>query len=114
MALQSDHSPRSDSPGPCGRPTPPASGRSWGDRESLALLRAVKFLGDQLPVPGQNGVQRDTAGHLLQRLLAQFFPDLGEGFPLTITQAYAAFDLRAQETILCHQILVPQEELLVH
>jgi hypothetical protein len=51
-------------------------------------------------MPGQDGAGLHHAGHVLQRLLAQFFPDLGEGLPLAITQADSAFDLRAQETIL--------------
>jgi hypothetical protein len=85
----------------------------FGAAGRLPLLRTVKLLRGELAVPGQDGIRLHDAGHVLQRLLAQLLPDLGEHFAFAITKAYLAFNLRAQDTILCHQVLVPQEDLLV-
>ena len=71
----------------------------------LSLLRAVTLLRDELPVPGEDGIRLHDAAHVLQRLLA--LPGLGECLAFAITEAYPAFDLRAKDMILCHQVLVP-------
>src|SRR5712691_13283807 len=47
---------------------------SWG----LALLGAVKFLGNQYVVPGKDGVGFDDRGYFLQGLLPQLLADLGQ------------------------------------
>jgi hypothetical protein len=47
-------------------------------------------------VPGQDGIRLHDAGHVLQHLLIQLLPDLGERLAFAITEAYPAFDLRAK------------------
>jgi hypothetical protein len=79
----------------------------------FAMLGTVKFLRDELPVPGKNGVWRDDAGHLRQRVLVQLLPNLGSGFALAIVQLYAPFDLLAQEAVFGYQIGIAQSELLI-
>ena len=80
----------------------------------LSLLRAVKLLGNKFPVPGKNRVGFDNRRHLLQRLLAQLLADFGERLALAVVELDAPFDLLAQDAILCHQVLIAQEELLIH
>ena len=65
-------------------------------------------------MPGEDGVGLDKTGHFLQCLFPELHTDFGEGFPLTVTQPDAAFDLAAQEAIFCHQVLVAQLEFLIH
>ena len=69
-------------------------------------MGAVELLRNELAVPGQNGVRFDHVSHVLQGFLPQLLANHGEGLPLAITQADSTFDLRAQETILRHQLLV--------
>jgi hypothetical protein len=66
-----------------------------GATGSLALLRAVKFLGDQCAVPAENRIGLDDLRHFQQGLLAQLLADDGEGFALAITQLDATFELVA-------------------
>ena len=67
-----------------------------------------------LPVPGRTVSRLDDRGYLCKRLLAQPLADLGEGLPLPVSQAYAAGDLLTEKPVLRHQVLVTQQEFLVH
>jgi hypothetical protein len=78
------------------------------------MLGAVILLGDQLAVPGEDGVRGDEAGHFIQRLLAQLLAQFGERLPLAVAQAHAARDLLAQDTVFCDQIFIAKQEFLVH
>lgn len=83
---------------------------SW----SLPMLGALKFPSDQLPVPRQDRIGCDDRGDLCQRLLAQLLANGLQGFPFAIAQPHAALYLVAEDTVLRHQRLVPEEEVLVH
>ncbi len=85
-----------------------------GAIESLTLLGTVKCLRHQLAVPGHNGVGFDDGGDLLQGFLAQLLTHRGQDLALAIAQSHVTSDLLAQDTILSDQVLIPQEELLVH
>ena len=78
------------------------------------MLGAIELLRDELTVPGENRVRLDDRGYLCQSLLAQLLADLGEGFALAVSQAYAAGDLLAEKPILRHQVLVAEQKFLVH
>jgi hypothetical protein len=65
-------------------------------------------------MPGEDGVGLDDTGYFLQCLFAELHTDFGQGFALAVTQPDAAFDLAAQEAIFCHQVLVAQQEFLIH
>ena len=78
------------------------------------MLGAIELLRDELTVPGQDGVRLDDRGYLCQSLLAQLLADLGEGFPLPVSQVDAAGDLLAEKPVLRHQVLVAEQEFLVH
>src|SRR6266851_98860 len=84
-----------------------------GAAGSLALLGAVKLLGDQLAVPAENRVGFDDLRHFLQGLLPQLLAQLGQGFALAITQAYATFDLVAQDAIFGHEVLIAYQQFLI-
>ena len=58
-------------------------GTAWG----LALLGAVKFLGHELAVPGENGVGLDDGGDFLEGLLAQLLADLSQRLALAVRSA---------------------------
>ncbi len=77
-------------------------------------MRAIKLLGDQFAVPAEDGVRFDDRGDVCQGFLAQLVADLRQGLALAITQPYTALELIAEQAIFGHQILMTQEELLVH
>src|SRR5262245_29304512 len=84
-----------------------------GASRRLTLRRAVKFLGHELPVPAKNRVRLDDRGHVLESLLPELLATLGQGFAFAIRQPQPARDLVAQDAILCHQILVTQQQSLI-
>ena len=47
-----------------------------GAARSLTLLGAIKLLGDQFAVPGEDSVRFDDRGDFRQRFLAQLLADL--------------------------------------
>jgi hypothetical protein len=79
----------------------------------LPFPGAVKFLRDELPVPGEDGVGLDDAGHLLQGLFPELHAECGQGFALTAAQPDTAFDLLAQYPVVCHQIRMAQAQFLI-
>jgi hypothetical protein len=85
----------------------------WATRRT-PVLGDIKLLRDELTMPGQDGVRLDDRGDLCQSLLAQPLADLGEGFPLPVSQAYAAGDLVTEKPVLRHQVFVAQQEFFVH
>jgi hypothetical protein len=64
-------------------------------------------------VPGEDGVGCDNRGHVRQGFLPQLLTDLGQRCAFASRQPHTARDLVTQEAMLCHQILVTQEEFLV-
>src|SRR5438128_1985103 len=68
----------------------------FGTAWRLPLLGAVKLVGDQFAVPGEDRVGFDDLGHFLQGLLAQLVADLSQGLALAITQPYPSLDLIAE------------------
>jgi hypothetical protein len=86
------------------------SGAPW----RLALSRAIEFLHYELPVPGYDGLRFNDAGHLLKGLFTQPPANLGQGLAFPVAQSYTPLNLLTQDAVFHHQILVTQEELLVH
>jgi hypothetical protein len=80
----------------------------FGTAWRLPLLGAVELLGDQCAVPAEHRLGLDDLGHALEGLLAQLLANLSQGFSLAITQAYATFDLVAQDVIFGHEVLIAQ------
>jgi hypothetical protein len=59
-------------------------------------------------------VSGDHMRHFFQRLLAPLLVDLGERCALAVSQPHTARDLSAQDAILCHQVLVAQQQFLIN
>src|SRR5467141_1144363 len=84
-------------------------GTAWG----LSLGRTVTLLGDEFPVPGEDGGGFDDGRHCLERLFAQLVADFGQRRAFAICQPHTTSELMAQEAILCHQILSAQQQCLL-
>ena len=77
-----------------------------GATRSFTLLRAVKLLGHELPVPAKDRVRRDDRGHFFEGLLAELLTNFGQRFALAVTQPYTTFDLVSQHTIFGDEVLI--------
>ena len=59
--------------------------REWWRRSCTGcILRAVKLLGNALPMPGEDRLRRDDASDFRKRLLAELLTDLGERLTLAV------------------------------
>jgi hypothetical protein len=79
----------------------------------LLLSGAIKLLCDKFAMPRENGIRREEAGHLFQRVLPQFLANGGQRPSLGVSQSHAAGDLVAQDTILRNQVFVAEQEFLM-
>ena len=77
-------------------------------------LRAIEFAGDQLAVPGQDGVRPRHSCHLGENLAAQAMTDLSQRGSLGVRELQPPLQLRLQDAVLGGQIFVPRQQLLVH
>jgi hypothetical protein len=80
----------------------------------LTGLRAIEFAGDQLAVPGQDGVRAGHSCDLAENLAAQAMTDLAERGPLGVRELQSTFQLGLQDAVFGGQIFVPRQQLLVH
>jgi hypothetical protein len=60
-----------------------------GPPRVLAVLAAIILLGDESPIPRQNGLWREENGGLLQELSGQLFRLRSESHPLMIVEQNA-------------------------
>ena len=81
---------------------------------ALTGLRAIEFAGDQLAVPGQDGVRPGHSCDLAENLAAQAMADLAERGPLGVRELQPPFQLGLQDAVFGGQIFVPRQQLLVH
>ena len=73
---------------------------------AAAAGAAVVLLGDQLPIPAQDRVRRDDAGHLGQDPSAEFLAAHGETTPLSVSQAErTTAQLLSEDSILLTEIV---------
>jgi hypothetical protein len=86
---------------------------SDGTPQGLALLGAIKLLGDERAVPGEDRVGLDDARYLRQGFPSQPLANLRQRLPLPIAQLDAAFDLLAQYPVFCHQIFIAQQQFMI-
>jgi hypothetical protein len=85
-----------------------------GATRILPLFGAIELLGDEPSIPGQDGVGLGDAGYRSECFASQALTDLGEGGALGIAQPQSRWQLRPQNTVLCGQIFILQQKLLVH
>src|SRR6516225_6870521 len=76
---------------------------------------SVVLLGDQLPVPGQQGLRRDNAGDLGKSLSSQSFGLYGQSPALIVIEAHSpATELFAKHPILLAKIFNDLPLAVVH
>src|SRR5215467_702509 len=77
--------------------------------------RSIVFLGDQFPVPSQQGLRRDNAGDLGKNLSSQRFGLNGQPPALLVIEAHSlATELFSQHPILFAEILNDLQLAVVH
>jgi hypothetical protein len=79
-----------------------------------ALLGPIELLGNQLSEPSQNRIWFGHAGNLRQGWAPEPFGDLGPCGLLAIRQQQASSDVCLQDAVLRHQVLILQQQFLVH
>jgi hypothetical protein len=78
----------------------------WSAR-ALTGLRAIEFAGDQLAVPGQDGVRPGDGCDLGKNLAAQAMSNLAELRTFDVRELQAPFQLGLQDSVFSNQILIP-------
>src|SRR5262249_4164588 len=75
------------------------------------MTGSIKFLSDQTPIPGQNGVRPGNAGEVFKSFPPETPSDLSQGDPLWVGEPQPSRQLGSQNPILAGQILVLYKEL---
>src|SRR6516162_5764302 len=79
------------------------------------MSSSVVLLGDQLPVPSQQGLRRDNAGNLGKSLSSQRLGLYGQSPPLIVMEAHSpATELFSKHPILLAQIFNDLQLTVVH
>src|SRR5215831_6578304 len=79
------------------------------------MCHSIVFLGDQFPVPGQQGLRRDNAGDLSQNLPSQCFGSNSQSAALVVIEAHSPVaELLSKNTILLAKIINDLQLALVH
>src|SRR6516162_5601284 len=79
------------------------------------MARSVVLLGDQLPVPSQQGLRRDNAGDLGKSLSSQRLGLYGQSPALIVIETHSpATELFSKYPILLAQIFNDQQLAVVH
>ncbi len=79
-----------------------------GAAHGLTLLGAIKFLGHQIAMPGQNRVGFNDVGNLRQGLFTQPLADLSQCSTLGVGEWHATLNPVSQNAIFGHEILISQ------
>lgn len=66
---------------------------SYRRSSRASILRAVKLLGDESSMPTQDGRRPHYRADIFKRLSAEFFAQLGQGYPLRIGEPEASLDV---------------------
>src|SRR5215467_3508856 len=79
------------------------------------MCRSIVFLGDQFPVPGQQGLRRDNAGDLSQNIPSQCFGSNGQSAALVVIEAHSPVaELLSKNAILLVKVINDLQLALVH
>jgi hypothetical protein len=79
------------------------------------MCRSVVLLGDQFPVPGQQGLRRDNGGDLSQNLPPQGFGSNGQSAALVVIEAHSpAAELLSKNAILLAKVINDLQLALIH
>src|ERR1017187_10207081 len=85
----------------------------WPARGS-PFLRAIELAGDEPSVPCQDGVRQGGSRHLAECLATQSMANLAELRSLRVRKLQQPLQLGLQDPVFSSQILVPQQQLMVH
>src|SRR5450830_801975 len=85
----------------------------WPARGS-PFLRAIELAGDEPSVPCQDGVRQGGSRHLAECLATQSTANLAELRSLCVRELQPPLQLTPQDPVFSSQILVPQQQLMVH
>jgi hypothetical protein len=79
------------------------------------MCRSIVLLGDQFPVPGQQGLRRDNAGDLSQNRPPQGIGSNGQSAAVFVIEAHSpAAELLSKNTILLAKVINDVQLALVH
>src|ERR1035441_5260234 len=81
---------------------------------SPSALRAIELAGDEPSVPCQDGVRQGGSRHLAECLATQSTANLAELRSLCVRELQPPLQLAPQDPVFSSQILVPQQQLMVH
>ena len=79
-----------------------------------AFLRAIKLASDEPSVPSQDGLRQGGSRHLANGLAAQPMANFAQLRSLDVRELQPPVQLAPQDPVFCSQILIPQQQLLVH
>ena len=85
------------------------AGPAWNGAE----FGAVKFAGNEPPVPGEDGIGFGDTGDLLKCSPAEPLADFSEGRSLGIRKAYTGGKVSAEDAILSCEVFILEQELLI-
>src|SRR5450759_3637839 len=85
----------------------------WPARGS-PFLRAIELAGDEPSVPCQDGVRQGGSRHLAECLATQSTANLAELRSPRVRKLQPPLQLAPQDPVFSSQILIPQQQLLVH
>jgi hypothetical protein len=87
--------------------------RDPGPAWSGAEFRALKFAGNEPPVPGEDGVGFSDTGDLPECGPAEPSAEFSEGRSLGVRKAYTGGKVGAADAILGCELLILEEEFLI-
>src|SRR5665647_1673950 len=79
-----------------------------------SMLRAIELAGDEPSVPCQDGVRQGGSRHLAECLATQSTANLAQLRSLCVRELQPPLQLAPQNPVFSSQILIPQQQLLVH
>jgi hypothetical protein len=80
---------------------------------SSSKSRSVKLVRDEFSVPAENRIRVRRCCQMFQSLASQPVSNLGQCCLFAFRKQQPTLDLTSEDPVLCRQILVPQQELLI-
>src|SRR5664280_3318921 len=78
------------------------------------MLRAIELARDEPSIPGQNGIRQGRIRHFAECLAVQSTANLAKLRSLRVRELQPPLQLAPQDPVFSSQILIPQQQLLVH
>jgi hypothetical protein len=78
------------------------------------MAGSVRLLRNQAPVPGQNGIRLGPLRDVFQSFASKPFGNLGQRDSLRIGKPQPHRQMASQNPILCDQVLVAEQQILIH